>query len=1575
MPATDKYFRDIKATHVVFAISGLLFCLTTFWMMVADHDDEWRQVQRTADQLDAELLRNTKSALQDEDYRDQVKALKQQLEQAQTQLDSDDDQRTTLTRKVRDLEFAVDGASRKLKNQSAQRDVARANYDLAIRDNLPTATLNNKLALFNERQADVDATARDLEQKTTELTTTQEQLNALTAERDLAESALTKLQSDVDRAETALGKIEPDSMLSSVKRKMMEWPIIDGFNSHLAIRQDWLPDLMITLGMAKTARFDRCRTCHVNADRANGKLPALPFGHPESDDIKDWISTNSYPHPFASHSRPDVYTTAASPHPVEKFGCTICHDGNGSGTSFQNGEHTPNNPFQGQQWAQEHHYHHNHFWEYPMQPDRFIESSCLKCHHNVVELGINPEYGPTAPKVYEGFQLIEKYGCFGCHEIRGYDGLTQIGPDLRLEPSTPEARAAAAADPTKVPGQMRKVGPALAHIGTKTDADWIQYWTEQPSRFRPNTRMPQFFNLSNQHDKMAARLQPVELRAIASYLTAKSQPLELDHPHPDFQPDAERGKTAFIQRGCLACHSHDDVPLSQADFGPNLTYVHEKLKRNANDADFSDWLYTWVRNPERHHPRTKMPNLFLNERSGDGTQIDPAADIVAFLLQGSRRDRPKTPGLNPQHLDELAKLFLSKALTEQQVNGLLADGGRYPFLGTATIKGDEIELVRRGTVAEIIEPKEERDEPKEERDEPKEERDVTELKVTFDQPVKGLSTDAELIWKTGELVNSSFTVTKYSPETGQLTLAPKLPVAPAVGDEFLVSTAITQSMKLQYVGRRTIGRYGCYGCHAIPGFETARPIGTALQDWGRKDTSKLAVEHIAEWLHHHGEPQPDGSQTGTQKRAQEAMTKSRAGGFAKGEFPSQQAEDSALSAAFYYDNLLHHGRPGFIWQKLRQPRSYDYKKEETKGYDERLKMPKFPFDEDEIEKVATFVLGLVAEPPAEQYLFRPTGAKAARFQGERLIEKYNCASCHMLELPQLRYADTELVRTGKFLAGKKLNPNQTRIQFDRTGSAANVGAHLQWTSGKLKGQTYHVASSEGQVLTLDRDLTVQPAATDTFVLNNVVSDTLKPLDSQLALDQLLKLRPPRQSVTDQTVLIRSGGNEDSEGEDENPQMVPVIQVPGMLVNKYDLEDVEEPDDPYSLDRSYTFELWYPRLVGEARWLPKKRLTVLEHHLADPIDRAVKQKTDTTMRRLQSLIAAIGGDPQSPDYEQNVAQAQQEAFQQVGLLNNTFLNDPASLKRLRTGGRKLVQSLQADHRELEAAITAHGSLAAARAAEPARVDALLSRMSSISTEIDRRYQESAIGAPRGGALAEFLVRELLQTGAVDESNFGWERVPPPLIGEGRKVQTPWLYQFLKNPNRIRRLTILRMPKFNLSDHEAQTLANYFAAVDEAPYPYQAVPEREPPYLAGKDALWRGKLQGDNDDYLTESWKILNGKVCAQCHSIGGFIARRTPGDAKTAFGPNLANVSDRLRPDWTQVWLYNPQWVLPYTAMPQNFTANGKSLFGDLLQGSNAAQVIAVRDALFNYHKLLEREGHVYRYKPGAKDAAAPGGTE
>ena len=41
---------------------------------------------------------------------------------------------------------------------------------------------------------------------------------------------------------------------------------------------------------------------------------------------------------------------------------------------------------------------------------------------------------------------------------------------------------------------------------------------------------------------------------------------------------------------------------------------------------------------------------------------------------------------------------------------------------------------------------------------------------------------------------------------------------------------LSQERKLLYIGNKSISKYGCYACHDIPGFEGAKPIGTALSD-------------------------------------------------------------------------------------------------------------------------------------------------------------------------------------------------------------------------------------------------------------------------------------------------------------------------------------------------------------------------------------------------------------------------------------------------------------------------------------------------------------------------------------------------------------------------------------------------------------------------------------------------------------------------------------------------------------------------------------------------------------------------
>ncbi len=845
MPATEEFWRSPRRMHVVFAVSCLVFMFATIWMLVVDYDDEWRVYQREFTQKDAESAKKREQEIADIDYIEKQKALESQVVAAEVELKKNRDELDAIAAEISKAETEETRLNRAVKFKRAERDKARADYDLAVRDEKPKEERDKLKENFDQIQVVVLAMERELQGVMNDLAINRVKMAKLTQVRDDAQAQLKIHNNDLARIkEDRLAKA-PEDWLPRLKRGLVNTPLLD-LNPTYKINQIWLPELPINLGgMKDVPRFDRCITCHQATNRiAEGGIPEFP--------------ADEYKHPFQTHPRTDLFIADASPHPQAKFGCTICHDGQGSGTSFQNASHTPNNPVISADWKKDYDYYHNHFWEAPMFPNRFKESSCLKCHHSVMELAETPKFGNSAPKVTKGWDIVAQYGCFGCHEIRGYDGTKSIGPDLRLEPSTPEQAAKIAADPNAVVGTMRKVGPSLRSFASKVTRGWAEVWVEEPKAFRPSTRMPQFFHLSNQQDKEAKAYNPVEIAGIVTYLLSHSQAFDYLAPKEGYQPDLERGKHAFATRGCLNCHKHADFPKAENEFGPDLSRVHEKLLPG---QDGFKWLYTWVKEPTRYHPRTKMPNLFLEPEVVKGEEVDPAADITAFLLEGGPH-KFGSIDYSDDALDDLVQLYLGKATTPAEAEETLKSGKLPARITPENITGDEIELL---------------------------------------------------------------------------------------GD------TITKDMKLNYIGRRTISRYGCYGCHDIPEFEEARPIGTALQDWGRKDTSKLAFEHITDYLHHFGEK--NGSST--MVRAEQAISNEE-----NHSFPSGVNPETELSVAYFYEQLNHHGGPGFAWQKLLAPRSYDYRKIETKGYDERLRMPLFPLDETQIEEVVTFVLGLVADPPS-----------------------------------------------------------------------------------------------------------------------------------------------------------------------------------------------------------------------------------------------------------------------------------------------------------------------------------------------------------------------------------------------------------------------------------------------------------------------------------------------------------------------------------------------------------------------------------------------------------------------------------
>ena len=136
------------------------------------------------------------------------------------------------------------------------------------------------------------------------------------------------------------------------------------------------------------------------------------------------------------------------------------------------------------------------------------------------------------------------------------------------------------------------------------------------------------------------------------------------------------------------------------------------------------------------------------------------------------------------------------------------------------------------------------------------------------------------------------------------------------------------------------------------------------------------------------------------------------------------------------------------------------------------------------------------------------------------------------------------------------------------------------------------------------------------------------------------------------------------------------------------------------------------------------------------------------------------------------------------------------------------------------------------------------------------------------------------------------VGPDLSFQGERINPQWMTDFLINPIKIRPEGIepTRMPTFGFKTEEAEALTAYFSDLSKVSYPY---------YQAEKK-----KLSGEDMD---KAWKIyFQTFSCQSCHawnSIGGVI------------GPDQSDLASRLRADWVEKYLADPQKFIADVQMP------------------------------------------------------------
>ncbi len=395
---------------------------------------------------------------------------------------------------------------------------------------------------------------------------------------------------------------------------------------------------------------DRCQSCHVGTDPLvvppTITLTKADLGFAKSNDA-----------PFSSH--PDLELMAL--HPMEKFGCSPCHGGNGRAADT----------------VEKGHGRYEH-WLWPMYYPENVEAGCQQCHAGDART-------EHAPVLNQAKILYREKGCIGCHRFQGFDNqddqlvatrqqITQLEnqkEDARLEIAQLNKKGDTAADnatanqfyaeatdltvqSSRKDGQIeqldqrshnllqeiKKVGPDLKEVRMKIHKEWIPYWLKNTHTFRPTTKMPQF------------RLQDDEIQAIAAYVwqSALTGP-ELPKQMPG---NAAHGKELFEERGCMACHSMGEGPnLVGGDFAANLSRVGEK--------DNYDYLVRWILNP-----RTRTRPYSPTEHKDLGPE-DYAKHNVPYVFD---LDHSKSPDHGHELLVEQMTVMPNLRLTVDEARDI-----------------------------------------------------------------------------------------------------------------------------------------------------------------------------------------------------------------------------------------------------------------------------------------------------------------------------------------------------------------------------------------------------------------------------------------------------------------------------------------------------------------------------------------------------------------------------------------------------------------------------------------------------------------------------------------------------------------------------------------------------------------------------------------------------------------------------------------------------------------------------------------------------------------------------------------
>ncbi len=522
MPKRSETPLEEREYGLFYLILAGILALTTFWAILdmLSFQSPWQKYQKKLNQMEyqnVEVQLNQAREKFNAQNAKQLIELKKQYERAET--DQEGQAYEDLLNDLKQADVNIAEAMQKYRIAKSEYDAL--GYELTQAEHAADNLKAQKL------RANVDALNKDVA------------LLKLNWDNSVIHNKDLKARLDRYSVRTDSIQRQIDDLVAPIEKIEAKLELID--DRKIAIQQIVLPNFVRGNFESFLDQVDRCTSCHANTDK---------------------VGYDDYQRPFQTHPNREFFLKT---HPINRFGCTPCHEGQGTALNVHDGHGYDN------------------YSEHPLLKDEFIETGCNKCHSNEL-------YVEHAPSLSKAKQMVLESGCYGCHDIPGYD-------------------------------VARKLAPPLKDILSKTKPAFIAKWVSNTKAFRQYSRMPN------------PELNNEEALAVTAYLNYVRKDSKYRLPRVKAGGSVNSGRVLIERFGCKGCHviTERDRQHLQSDvtydLAPDLSKIGSKVNRN--------WLYAWIRNPKQYNPNTTMPDLRLTNAE--------VRNITTYLMTNKESESSGNP--------------------------------------------------------------------------------------------------------------------------------------------------------------------------------------------------------------------------------------------------------------------------------------------------------------------------------------------------------------------------------------------------------------------------------------------------------------------------------------------------------------------------------------------------------------------------------------------------------------------------------------------------------------------------------------------------------------------------------------------------------------------------------------------------------------------------------------------------------------------------------------------------------------------------------------------------------------------